>query len=173
MFYKNYLQLLTLIICCFFRIQMSWNFGDNRNLFLKLKSKLGLFHVGIRKPNVSPEKITLTPVKTQQLTDFEEADSENEISCLKRTIYKGRRNVCINFQTDSDKVNNVVHRYRNNTYLRVTETELRLTEYEKLLAKRVYLFSYIDVFIKRCIVLNETTVHNWFKICHEWTFSFW
>ena len=38
--------------------------------------------------------------------------------------------------------------------------ELKLTEYGKLLAKRVYLLSYIDIFYKRCIVLDETTVYN-------------
>ena len=51
---------------------MSWNIGDNTNFFLKLKSKLGLYHVELRsKPKVSPEKNTLTPVETQQLPDIE------------------------------------------------------------------------------------------------------
>ena len=58
------------------------------------------------------------------------------------------------------KVNNVVYRYQNNTYLKDTEMELKLTEYKKLLAKRVYLLSYIDILYKRSIVLDETTVHN-------------
>ena len=107
-----------------------------------------------------PKKITLTLVETQQLPDIEKADSKDEISCLKWTIYNGRRKVCINFQTDTDKMNIVVYRYRNNTYLKDTERELKLTEYKKLLAKRVYLLSYIDIFYQRCIVLDETTVHN-------------
>ena len=68
--------------------------------------------------------------------------------------------MCINFQTDTGKVNIVVYRYRNNTYLKDTEMDLKLTEYKKILAKRVCLLSYIDIFYKRCIVLNETTVHN-------------
>ena len=138
---------------------MSWNIGDNRNLFLKLKSKLGLHHVELKSED-SPEKILLTPVETQQLPDIEKTDSKNEISCLKWTIYNGRRKVCINFQTDTDKVNIVVYRYRNNTYLKNTEMDIKLTEYKKLLAKRVYLLSYIDIFYKRCIVLDETTVYN-------------
>ena len=112
---------------------MSWNIGDNRNLFLKLKSKLGLYHVELTKPKVSPEKITLTLVETQQLPDFEKADSKDEISCLKWTIYNSRRKVCINFQTDTDKVNNVVYRYRNNTYLKDTEVDLKLSEYKNFL----------------------------------------
>ena len=124
---------------------MSWNIGDNRNLFLKLKSNLGLYHVELKSKD-SPEKITLTLVETQQLPNSGKADSKGEISCLKWTFYNGRRKVCINFQTDADKVNIVVYRYRNNTYLKDTEMDLKLTEYKKLLAKRVYLLSYIDIF---------------------------
>ena len=138
---------------------MSWNIGDNRNLLLKLKTKLGLYHVELKSKN-SPEKITLTLVETQQLPDIEKADSKDEISCLKWTIYIGRRKVCINFQTDTDKVIIVVYRYRNSTYLKDTEMDLKLTEYKELLAKRVYLLSYIDTFYKRCIVLDETTIHK-------------
>ena len=55
-------------------------------------------------------------------------------------------------------MNVVVNRYRNNTYLKDPEMELKLTEYKKLPAKRVYLFSYIDIFYKRCLVLDETTL---------------
>ena len=138
---------------------MSWNIGDNRNLFLKLKTKLGLYHVELKGKD-SPEKFTLTLVETQQLPNIEKVDSKDEISCLKWTIYYGRRKVCINFQTDTDKVNFVVYRYRNNTYLKDTEMDLKVTEYKKLPAKRVYLLSYIDIFYKRCIVLDETTVYN-------------
>ena len=61
---------------------MSWNIGDNRNLFLKLKTKMGLYHVELRS-NDSPEKVTLTLVETQHLPDIEKADSKDEISCLK------------------------------------------------------------------------------------------
>ena len=111
---------------------MSWNIGDNRNLFLKLKTKLGLYHVELRSKN-SPEKITLTLVETQQLPDIEEGDSKDQYSCLKWTIYNGGRKVCINFQTDTDKVNIVVYRYQNNTYLKDTEMDLNLTDYKKLL----------------------------------------
>ena len=138
---------------------MVWNFGDNRNLFLQLKIKLGLYHVELRSKN-SPEKNTLTLVETQQLPDIENADSKDEICCLKWTIYKGRRKVCINFQTDTDKVNLVVYRYRNNTYLKDTKMDLKLIDYKKLLAKRVYLLSYLDNFFKRCIASDETTVQK-------------
>ena len=105
-------------------------------------------------------KITLTLVETQQLPDIGKVDSKNELFCLKWTICNGRRKVCINFQTDTDKVSIVVYRYRNNTYLKDTEIDFKMTEYKKLLAKRVYLLSYIDIFQKRSIVLDETTVYN-------------
>ena len=49
---------------------MSWNIGDNRNLFLKLKTKLGLYHVELES-KASPGKITLTLVEAQQLPDIE------------------------------------------------------------------------------------------------------
>ena len=138
---------------------MSWNIGDNRNLFLKLRTKLGLYHVELQSKDF-PKKNTLPLVETKQLPDIEKADSRDEISCPKWTIYNGRRKICINFQTDTDKVNIVVYRYRNNTYLEDTEMDLKLTEPKNLLAKRVYLLSYIDVFYKRCIVLDETTIHK-------------
>ena len=89
---------------------MSWNIGDNRNLFLKLKSKLGLHHVVLTTPKTSPEKFTLTVAEVQQLPDVEKTGSREELSCLKWTIYNGRRKVCVNFQTDTDKLNIVVYR---------------------------------------------------------------
>ena len=139
---------------------MSWNIGDNRNHFVKLKSKLGLYHVVLTTPKTCPEKLTLTVVEMQQMPDIEETDSKEETTCLKRTIYNGRRKVCVNFQTDTDKLNIVVYRYRNNLYLKDDELDLELSEYQSLLAKRVYFLSYIDIFYKRCIVLEETTVHS-------------
>ena len=136
---------------------MSWNIGDNRNLFFKFKSKLGLCHVVHTTPKTSPEKLTLTVVEMQQLPDIEKTDSKEEISCLKWTIYNGKKKVCVNFQTDTDKLSIVVYRYRNNLYLKDNEVDLKLTEFQSLLAKRGYLLSYIDIFYKRCIVLDETT----------------
>ena len=62
---------------------MSWNIGDNKNLFLMLKSKLGLYHVVLTTPKTSPEKRTLTVVEMQQLPDIEKIDSKEEIACLK------------------------------------------------------------------------------------------
>ena len=96
----------------------------------------------------------------QQWPEIGKLDSKIEISCIKWTIYNGGRKVCISFKTDMHKLNIVVYSSRNNTYVKDTGMELKLTEYEKVLSERVYLLSYIDVFSKRCIVLDETTVHN-------------
>ena len=133
---------------------MGWNIGDNTNLYLKLNSKLGLYHVVLTTPKTSPEKLTLIVVEMQQLPDIEKTDSKGEMSCLKWTIYNGRRKVCLNFQTGTDKLNIAVYRYRNNLYLKDNEVDLKLTEYKSLLAIRVSLLSYIDISYKRCIVLD-------------------
>ena len=90
---------------------MSWNIGDIRNLFLKIKSKLGLYQLFLTTPKTSPEKPTLTVVEMQQLSDIEKTISKEEISCLKWTIYNGRRKVCVNIQTDTDNLNIFVYRY--------------------------------------------------------------
>ena len=108
---------------------MSWNIGDDRNLFIKLKTNLGLYHVELRSEDF-PEKSTLTLLGTQQLPDIKEADSKDDFFCLKWTNYNGRRKLRINFQTDRDKMNIVVYRYRNNTYLKNTEMDLKLSEYK-------------------------------------------
>ena len=65
-------------------------------------SILGLYHVVLTTPKTTPEKITLTLVEMQQLPEIENVDSKNEVSCLKWTIYNGRRKVCIGFKTDMD-----------------------------------------------------------------------
>ena len=54
---------------------MSWSIGDIRNLFVNVKSKLRLFHVILKTPEASPEKLTLTVVK---MPDIEETASREE-----------------------------------------------------------------------------------------------
>ena len=142
MFCNKYLQLFThyyhfLSIA----VRMSWNIEENRNLFLNLKSKLGLYHVVVTTSKTSSKKINLPLVEMQQLPEIEKVDSRNEISCPKWTIHNGRRKVCISLKTDMHKLNIVLYRYRNNTYVKDTEMDLKLTEYEKLLSKRVYFLS--------------------------------
>ena len=52
------------------------NIGDERNLFLKLESKLGFYHVVLTTRKTSPEKLTLTIVEKQQLPDIKQTDSK-------------------------------------------------------------------------------------------------
>ena len=96
----------------------------------------------------------------EPLPEIKGVDSKNEISCLKWTKYNGRRKVCICFKTDMNKLNIVAYRDRNNTDVKYTEMKLKVIEKEKLLSKLVYVLTYIDVFFRRCIVLDEITVHN-------------
>ena len=87
---------------------MSWNIGDNRNLFLKLQLKLGLYHVVLTTPKTSPEKHTLIVDEMQQLPDTENTHSREKLTCLKRTKYNGTIKVCVIFQTDTYKLNFVM-----------------------------------------------------------------
>ena len=103
---------------------MSWNIGDNRNLFLKLRSKLGLYQVVLTTPKTPTEKLTLNVLEMQQVTDIETTDSEKKVSCRPRTRSKGRSNVCVNFKNDKDKLNIVVSRYRKSQYLKDNEIDL-------------------------------------------------
>ena len=96
---------------------MSWNIGDNINLFLKLKAKLGLYHVVLTTPETSPDKLTLTVFEMQQLPDIEKTDCKKEIFCLKLTILMGRKKVCVNFKNGADNMNIVGYRYRNSLYI--------------------------------------------------------
>ena len=62
---------------------MSWNKGDIRKHFLKLKSNMGLYYVVLTTLRTSPEEYTLTVVEMQQLPDIDETDSKKQISCRK------------------------------------------------------------------------------------------
>ena len=75
-------------------------------------------------------------------------------------MYNGKRNKCVHCKTDTDELNIVVYRYRNNLYFKDFELDLQLTEYYLLLAKQIYLLSYIDIFHNRCIVWDEATGHK-------------
>ena len=95
-----------------------------------------------------------------QLADLEKTDSKEESSCLKWKNYNGRTKVCGNFKTDTDQLNIAVYRCRRNLYLKDNEIDLKLTEYLPFLPKRVFVMNHFDIFCKRCLVLDETTVHH-------------
>ena len=91
MFHKKQIHLFTLNQYFSIRVKMRWNIGENRNLFLKLKPKLGFYHVLLTTPKTSTEKLTLTVLEMQHLLDIEKTDSKEEISRLKSTMYIGRK----------------------------------------------------------------------------------
>ena len=63
----------------------------------------------------------------QQMPGNEKTDSKDESSCLKWVIYNGRK-LCVNYQTETDKLKIVVYRYRNHVYLKGKEVDLKMTE---------------------------------------------
>ena len=82
---------------------------------------------------------------------------------------------CISFKTDMDRLNIVVYRYWNNANVKDTEKELKLTEYEKLLPKRVYLLSYIEDFLsgalywmKRLLIINVKFLKHGLSFPHDY-----
>ena len=113
------------VVFLYIRVRMSCNIGDNRNLFLQLKSKLGLYHVVLTTPQTSPEKHTPTLVEMQQLPGNEKTESTENNSCPKWTIYNGRRKACVDFKTDIDKLNIIVYRYRRTLYLKDNGIDLK------------------------------------------------
>ena len=139
---------------------MSWNIGDNRNVFLKLRTKLGLYHVLLTSSEQTPKNVNLTIVVMQQLPEVGKFDSENEISCLRWIIFNGRRKVCVFCKTDTDYAGITVYRYRYNMFMKDSDIELKATEYNTLLQKKQYLLSYLETFSKKFIVVDETTHHN-------------
>ena len=139
---------------------MSWNIGDNRNIFLKLRTKLGLYHVLLTSSKQTPKKVNLTIVEMQQLPEVRKFDSENEISCLRWIIFNGRRKICVFYKSDTDYVAITVYRYRNNMYMKESDIELKSTEYNTLLEKKKYLLSYLETFSKKFILVEESTHHN-------------
>ena len=147
-------------------VEMSWNVGDNRNVFLKLRTKLGLSHVVLTSSEQTPKKVSLTFVEIQELPEVGKFDSENEISCLRWIIFNGRTKVCVFCKTDTVYVGIMVYRYHNNIYMTDSDIELKATEYNILLQQKKYVSSYFEFFFKKIIVV-ETTHHNWHFFCWE------
>ena len=70
------MKLFTLCHFLSIDIGMIWNIEDAGNLFFKLESKLGFYLVVPTKPRKTAERITLSFVEMQQLTDSEKIHSK-------------------------------------------------------------------------------------------------
>ena len=124
---------------------MSWKIRGNGNLFLKVKTKMWLYKVDLWKLKYSPGKITLTLVETQQLPDSQKADSKEDFFAWNgQFTMVGEK--CASFFKLIQTRWILSYTAIKTTHLKDTEMELKLAEYEKLLARRVYPISYIDVF---------------------------
>ena len=139
---------------------MSWNIGDNRNVFLKLRTKFGLYHVLLTSSEQTPKKVNVAIVEMQQLPEVGKFDSEIEIFCLRWIIFNGKLKICVFYKSDTDYVAITVYRYRNNMYMKDSDIELKSTEYNTLLEKKKYLLCYLETFSKKFIVVEESTHHN-------------
>ena len=162
-----------LFLISFFRVRMSWNFGDKKNFSFKRKSKLGLYKIVLTTPKTSVKQLTLTIVEMKQLPDIEITDSKEELSRFNWTIYDCTKKV-LNFKTETDKLIFVGYCYWNSLYSKDNEVDLQLTKNQAFVTKRVYLLNYMDIFHKWCIVLikqlfiNKTNfVRNGFFVSNE------
>ena len=90
---------------------MIWKNEDNRILFFKSKTNLGLHHVAVTTPKTSRENHAPSVVELQQVPDSKKSVPKEESSFLKVTYSNGRREVIINFKTDTDIINVVMYRY--------------------------------------------------------------
>ena len=139
---------------------MSWNIGDNRNVFLNLRTKLGFYHLLLTSSEQTPKKVSLTLVGMQQLPEVGYFDSEKELSCLSWIIFNGRIEVCVFCKTNTEYVGITVYRYHYNMYKKDSDIELKATEYNTILQKKKYLLSYLETVSKKFIMVEETIHHN-------------
>ena len=151
--------------------EMSWIIGDNRNVFLNLITKLGLYHVLSTSSEQTHKKVSLTIVEMQQLPEVRKFDSENELSCLRWLIFNGNIKVCVFCKTNTDYVGITVYRYRYNMYTKDSDIEFKATENNTFLQKKKYLLSFFGTFCKKLIMVEETIHHNWLYFAGRWTFS--
>ena len=49
---------------------MSWNIGENRNLFLRLKTKVGIYHVVLTTPKSTKITLTIAELQTYPSSDY-------------------------------------------------------------------------------------------------------
>ena len=136
------------------------------------KLKLGALSCCTYNSKASPERPTLTVVELHRLSDFGKFVSEGEISWLKWTLDDARRKVFVISKTDADTISIGLLHQRNNLHLKDNEIDLKFTGNQTLLANRIFLSSYLDIFFKQCFVLDETTVLNQNKFRQEWLFFF-
>ena len=141
MSYKKKHHLFNRIIFRLIQDRMSWNIGGIRNLFLKLKSKLGRHQAVLATPKTSHEKFALTLVKMQQLPNIEKThDVFRKTSFFppkKDNIMVGGKYVRTSNLLEQVECSRVT--LPKQIYLKDSEVDLKLTEQQSLSAKWVSL----------------------------------
>ena len=107
-FYRKNFNYLFFIVSLSFQARMSWNIGENRNLFIKQKSYLGHCYVVLTTAKTAAEKPKLTAIEMQQLSIIKKTYSKKNV-----LAGNGQYSSIVNFKSDTEKLNVLVHRYRN------------------------------------------------------------
>ena len=130
MFYKKPLQIFTLYHF-FFLLQSGWVWAlkiiETSFLGKNQKWDFIMLYLQLKKP--SSKKPTPTVAEMQQLRDIEKTNPDEEFLCSNSTFYNSGRNVCVNFKTNTVKLNFVVYSHRNNSYLKDERIDLKLIEH--------------------------------------------
>ena len=128
------MQLLTIIIYSFCSSQDELEPWSYKKPLSQAKNKVGTVSCWNKKnQRFSQQNYDTNPGRNSTNARCSKTWFKRRFFCLKWTIYNGRRKICINFQTDTDRLKIVVYRYRNNTCLKDTEMDLKLTEYKSFL----------------------------------------
>ena len=83
---------------------MSWNIGFSRNLVLKLRNKLGLFHIVLQE---NSQKFSLTVLESQNLPKLQDLDTESQIFQFEWTL--------LSYRSDIKKIYLIEYRRKGNT----------------------------------------------------------
>ena len=67
---------------------MRWNIGFSGNLILKVRNKLGLFHIVLEK---NSQKSYLKIIESQNLSNLQNLDVDSQISHFEWTLHNGRK----------------------------------------------------------------------------------
>ena len=96
-------------------------------------------------------------MKLKIFPKLEHLDIECQISEFKLIILDGLRRTILIYRSDKQQVTISQHRWNGYQWSFLTNTELKIEEYENLLEHLPTLLSYIEKFKKTCIDMDEGT----------------
>ena len=101
-------------IIIFFRVRLSRNIGNKRNFFSQVKNKIGTLFCSTHKSRKNYTNFS----RNAPMQNFKKSEHSEESSRLKWTIYLGSRNICVNYQLDTDKLSLVLYRSEQHIFNR-------------------------------------------------------